>query len=81
MAVEVVLVRLPLVKVIVILPATLWDRLVKPARPLAAVMFVAPCSVPEPALRVPVTMALLSALPLMLLRKLPNWSLMRTTGC
>src|SRR5439155_12873776 len=58
----------------VILVATLWDKLLKVAIPLAAVILVVPCKAPLPALRAAVTMLLLSALPLMALRRLPNWS-------
>src|SRR6266446_3202820 len=58
------------------LVATLCARLVKLTMPAVAVRFVAPCKPPLPALRAAVTKVLLS-----LLRKLPNWSSIRTTGC
>ena len=61
MAVEVVLVKLPLVKLIVMFVATLCERLVKVTRPLTAVRLVLPCKVPLPALRAAVTTVLLSA--------------------
>ena len=61
MAVEVVLVKLPLVKLMVMLVATLCARLVKVANPFTAVAVSVPCNVPLPALRVAVTTVLLSA--------------------
>ena len=64
------------VKSIEIVEATLCERLVKPTTPPDAVKLVVPCSVPLPALREAVTAVVLSAL-----RKLPNWSSIRTTGC
>ena len=67
MAVEVVAVRPELVKRMVILVATLCDRLVKEIRPAAAVRLVAPCKVPLPALRLALTRVALS-----LVRKFPN---------
>src|SRR2546426_7726468 len=73
---EVALLRLPLVNWIVMLVATLWARLPKVTTPLTAVAAVVPWSVPLPALRVAVTIVLLS-----LLIKLPNWSSTRMTGC
>src|SRR5881394_2222426 len=76
MAVEVALVRVPLLKVIVMLPATLCARLVKVTRPLTAVRLVVPCSVPLPALRVAVTTVVLFAV-----RRLPAASSTRITGC
>src|ERR1043166_4395008 len=60
----------------VILVATLCDRLTKVATPLAAVAVSVPCKGPLPAARAAVTTVLLS-----LLRKLPNASSTRTTGC
>ena len=44
--------------------------------PLTAVRLVVPCNVPLPALRAAVTTVVLS-----LLRRLPNWSSIRITGC
>src|SRR2546425_4174047 len=76
MAVEVVLVRLPLVKLMVIFVATLCARLVKVANPFEAVAVSVPCNVPLPALRVAVTTVLLSAV-----SKWPTASSMRITGC
>ena len=70
------LVRPVAVKLMVMFVATLCERLLKVTRPPAAVMFVVPCKVPLPALRVAVTIVLLS-----LVRKLPNWSSIRITGC
>ena len=58
----------------VMLVATLWERLVKVTRPLTAVRLVVPCKVPLPALRVALITVLLSAVPLAVLRRLPNWS-------
>lgn len=55
MLLEVALVRLPLVNTIVMLLATLCDKLVNPATPLTAARLVVPCSVPEPEPRVAVT--------------------------
>src|SRR6266566_3338398 len=60
----------------VMLVATLWDKLVNVTRPLTAVRLVVPCNVPLPALRVAVTTVLLS-----LARKLPYGSSMRISGC
>src|SRR5437667_2333477 len=65
-----------LAKSIVMLVATVWERLVKVTRPLTAVMLVAPWRVPLPALRVAVKTVVLS-----LLRKLPYWSSIRIAGC
>ena len=76
MAVEVVLVRLPLVNWMVILVAMLCARLTKLTTPPAAVTLVVPCKAPLPALRVAVT----TVLPSLLLR-LPNWSSIRICGC
>src|SRR5258707_11367837 len=72
---EITLVRLPLVKAIVILVATACERLVKVTIPPTAVRLVAPCNTPTPALRAAKIMVVLS-----LLRRLPNWSSMRSTG-
>ena len=76
MAVEVVLVRLPLVKLMVIFVATLCVRLVKVANPFEAVAVSVPCNVPLPALRVAVTTVELFAV-----SRLPAASSMRITGC
>src|SRR5260370_24488141 len=65
----------------VILVATLCDKLVKVTRPLAAARAVVPCKVPAPALRAAVTIVVLSAVPLAALRALPNWSRTWMTGC
>src|SRR6185436_13371090 len=73
---EVALVRLPLVKAIVILVATVCDRLVKLTRPLTAVRLVVPCKVPLPAERAALTTVLLSPL-----RRLPYTSSIRIAGC
>ena len=73
---EVALISVPLANWIVILVATLWDRLVKVATPLAVVIVKVPCNVPLPAARAAVTTVLES-----LLRKLPNTSSIRITGC
>ena len=62
------------VKAIVMLVATLCDRLAKVTTPSTAVRLVVPCNVPLPALRAAVTSVLLSELPLAALRTLPNWS-------
>ena len=56
--------------------ATLWARSLNVTRPLLAVRFVVPSKVPLPALRPALTTVLLS-----LLRRLPNWSSIRRTGC
>src|SRR5258708_28893828 len=60
----------------VIVAATLCDRLVKAATPPAAVAANVPCNAPLPAPRAAFTTVVLS-----LLRKLPYWSSTRTTGC
>jgi hypothetical protein len=73
---DVALAKLPLLKTIVILVATLCDKFVKFTCPLTAVAVTVPCNAPEPPLRVAVTTVLLS-----LLIKLPNESSIRTTGC
>ena len=72
---EVALVRLPLVNRIVMLVATLCERLVKVTNPATAVRFVVPCKVPLPPFRLAVTTVALS-----LLRRFPYWSSTRTTG-
>src|SRR5947208_7741814 len=76
MVVEVAFVKVPLVKLIVMLVATLCARLVKVANPFEAVAVSVPCNVPLPALRVAVTTVLLSAV-----NKWPAASSMRMTGC
>src|SRR5262249_46333831 len=73
---EKALVRLPLLNRMVMLVGTLWERLVKVTTPLIAVRLVVPCKVPLPALRLAVTVVALS-----LLRRLPNRSSIRITGC
>ena len=60
----------------VMLVATLCERLVKVTRPATAVRLVAPCRMPLPAPR-----AALTAVLLLLVQKLPNWSCKRITGC
>jgi hypothetical protein len=54
-------------KLIVMLVATLWDRLVKAIRPATAVKLVVPCKVPLPAPRAALTSVLL-----LLVHKFPN---------
>ncbi len=76
MVVEVALARLSAVNCRVMLVATSCERSVNVTRPLAAVRMVVPCNGPLPALRAAVTTVLLSAL-----RRLPNWSSIRTIGC
>ena len=61
--------------------ATLCDKFVKVTTPSTAVMLVAPCNVPLPALRLAVATVELSALPLAALRRFPNWSRTWMTGC
>src|SRR5689334_101697 len=73
---ELVLLTLDALKLIVMLVATLWERLVKVTTPLSAVWFVLPCKVPLPALRAALTTVLL-----LLVQKLPNWSRTCRTGC
>ena len=73
---EVAPLRLPLAKLIVIVSATLYDRLAKLATPLLAVALVVPCNELVPALRVATTTVLLSAL-----TKLPKASSIRSAGC
>src|SRR6266567_4011815 len=65
-----------LLKAMVILVATLWERLVKLMTPLRAVATVVPCKAPVPALRVAVTVVELSEA-----MRLPNWSSIRMAGC
>src|SRR2546430_2741872 len=60
----------------VMLVATLWDKLVKVTRPLTAVRLVAPCNVPAPVAR-----SALTTVEASLARKLPYWSSIRMTGC
>src|SRR5438445_712285 len=74
-AVEVVEVRLALVKLIVIFVATLCERLVNVARPPTVLAVRVPCRVPLPALRAAVTTS-----PLVETR-LPAESSARITGC
>src|SRR2546425_4387635 len=57
---------------IVMLVATLCDKLVNVTSPLTAVRLGVPCKFPLPSLRLAVTTVLLSALPLAALRQLPN---------
>ena len=76
MVLEVVPLRAGLLKTIVIFVATLCARLANDATPPDAVAVSVPCNVPPPAPRAAVTTVLLS-----LLRKLPNWSSMRSCGC
>ena len=75
-AVEVAFVRLPLLKVMVMLVATLCARLVKVANPFEAVAVSVPWSVPLPELRVAVTTVVAFAV-----NRLPAASSMRITGC
>ena len=81
--VEVVLARPLALNKSVIVPATLCDKLANAAIPSTAVTFVAPCKtpLPVPLLRDALTTVLLSEMPLVVLRRLPNWSCTRTTGC
>jgi hypothetical protein len=58
------------------LVATLCERLAKVATPPATVAVNVPCNVPLPAARAAVMTVVLS-----LLRRLPNWSSIRTAGC
>src|SRR6058998_3420540 len=67
--------RLGLVKLIVIVVATLCERLVKLATPPAEVRLVVPCNEPLPALRLALTATFV------LLHRLPNWSSIRMAGC
>src|SRR5580765_225883 len=76
MVVEVAFVKVPLVKLIVMLVATLCARLAKVANPFEAVAVSVPCNVPLPALRAAVTTVLLSAV-----SKWPTASSIRITGC
>src|SRR5215510_6395857 len=76
MEVELVLLREAPLKFMVMLVATLWERLVKVTRPATAVRLVVPWSVPLPALRAALTTVLL-----LLVQKLPNWSCRRMAGC
>src|SRR3989442_391767 len=74
-AVEVAGERPVLLKAMVILVATLWERLVKLKTPLSAVNTVVPCKAPLPALRVAVTVVDLWAA-----IRLPTWSSMGVPG-
>ena|SRR2546426_1065140 len=65
-----------LLKAMVILVATLWERLVKVTTPLSAANTVVPCKAPLPALRVTVTVVELSEA-----IRLPNWSSILMAGC
>src|SRR5258707_9080281 len=78
MLVEVAPLRPELAKASVILVATVCERLVKATMPPPAVRFVVPCKfpLPDPLLRDALTTVLLSPL-----RRLPNWSSIRITGC
>src|SRR5438552_18824609 len=60
----------------VMLVATMCERLVNVRMPPLAVRLVVPCNVPLPPLRLAVTTVELS-----LLRRLPYWSSIRTCGC
>src|SRR6266508_5943138 len=75
MLAEVTLVRPLLLKVRLMVLATLWERLANMATPLTAVTLVVPCKVPVPALRAAVTTVLLS-----LERRLPKASRIRIAG-
>src|SRR5882724_10977499 len=81
MVVEVALARLPLLNKRVMFVATLCDKFVNVTTPSTAVLLVAPCNVPLPALRLAVTTVELSALPLAALRRFPNWSRTWRIGC
>src|SRR6266478_5488819 len=72
---EVVPVRLPLPKSIVIVSALLYERLENVANPFAAVTLVVPCNAAVPALRVAVT-----TVPLSLVTRFPKASCNRTTA-
>ena len=73
-----VLVRAALLKVMVILVATLCERLIKVTMPATAVRLVVPWRVPLP---VPLVRAALTTVLLLLVQRLPNWSYTRMTGC
>src|SRR5437016_4032517 len=73
---EVAVVKPVAVKLMVMVLATVWKRLLKVTMPLTAVAVVVPCKVPAPAFRVAVTTVELSEL-----LRLPNWSSTRITGC
>src|SRR5205823_9919885 len=73
---EVAVIKPGAVKLIVIVLATVWKRLLKVTMPLTAVAVVVPCKVPAPALRAAVTTVVLSEV-----IRLPNWSVIQTTGC
>src|SRR6266567_1324013 len=78
MVVEVAVVAPEAVKSMVILVATLCERLVKVTRPATAVRLVVPCKVPLP---VPLVREAVTAVLLLLVQKLPNRSCKRMTGC
>src|SRR6266436_3769794 len=80
-AVDGALARLPLLNKRVMFVATLCDKFVNVTTPSAAVLLVAPCNVPLPALRLAVMTVELSPLPLAALRRFPNWSRTWMTGC
>src|SRR6266567_2523944 len=73
---EVAPVKVPPAKLMVMVSATLYDRLVNVTRPLTAVRLVVPCKAALPPARLAVITVLLS-----LLRRLPNGSSIRITGC
>ena len=73
---EIALLKLPLANLRLIMLATLCDRVVNVTRPPLAVTFVIPCKAPFPRFRDAVTTVLLSPV-----RKFPNWSSTRITGC
>ncbi len=73
---EVAAARPLLAKSMLMVVATLCERLVKLTTPLTAPRLVVPCKTPLPAFRLAVTTVLLS-----LERKLPYGSWMRITGC
>src|SRR5215475_2798523 len=76
MLAEVAFVKPLLLKLRLMVLATLWERFAKVATPLIAVALNVPCKVPLPALRAAVTTVELS-----LERRLPKASSMRMTGC
>src|SRR5437773_1119238 len=76
MVVEVAPAKPGLLKLIVILVAMLCARSVNLIRPAMAVRLVVPCNAALPPAWLPVTTVVLS-----LLRRLPNWSSIRITGC
>src|SRR5262245_2992515 len=72
---EVVPVKLPLLKAIVMVSALVYERFANVTKPLIAVTLVVPCKAAVPALRVAVTTVLLSVV-----TRFPNASSSRTTG-